>query len=253
MSLARRVTSRRQTDITQEWDAIASVRHRQIACGKDLSYHHVLIPSITGALSLLNWVSLLDVGCGTGHLSNLLARSSQNVTGIDPSRASIEIAREMNNDYPNVHLLQETVEDYAQHSHSQHDVAVANMVLMDCLDLPAVVGAIAAVTKPGGTLIATITHPWFWPKYWAYEQESWFRYHDEVIIQAPFVISAESTDHFTTHVHRPLEVYFSCLQTHGFQVTRLSEPLPPPEIESQYPTPWTFPRYLVFEAKLRIS
>ena len=253
MSLVRRVTSRRQTDITQEWDAIASVRHHQITSGKDLTYHNVLIPCITGALSSLNSASLLDVGCGTGHLSNLLSRSLKDVTGIDPSRVSIEIAQEMNKDCPNVHLFQETIEDYAQHACSQHDVAVANMALMDCLNLPAVIGSIAAVTKPGGALIATITHPWFWPRYWGYEQEPWFRYHEEVIVQAPFAISTESTDYFTTHVHRPLEVYFSCLEAHGFQVTSLGEPLPSPEVESQYPAPWRFPRYLVFEAKLRLS
>jgi 2-polyprenyl-3-methyl-5-hydroxy-6-metoxy-1,4-benzoquinol methylase len=36
---------------------------------------------------------VLDVGCGTGTLAVLLAREGFEVTGLDPARASIEVAR----------------------------------------------------------------------------------------------------------------------------------------------------------------
>ncbi|HZX06789.1 class I SAM-dependent methyltransferase [Kribbella sp.] len=36
---------------------------------------------------------VLDVGCGTGELACLLARSGVDVTGVDPAEASLEVAR----------------------------------------------------------------------------------------------------------------------------------------------------------------
>ncbi|HVX09276.1 class I SAM-dependent methyltransferase [Humibacter sp.] len=37
--------------------------------------------------------TVLDVGCGTGTFACLLARSGRNVVGVDPARASLDVAR----------------------------------------------------------------------------------------------------------------------------------------------------------------
>jgi 2-polyprenyl-3-methyl-5-hydroxy-6-metoxy-1,4-benzoquinol methylase len=36
---------------------------------------------------------IVDLGCGTGSFSVLLAHENMRVTGVDPARASIEVAR----------------------------------------------------------------------------------------------------------------------------------------------------------------
>ena len=103
---------------------------------------------------------------------------------------------------------------------------------------------------PKGHLISTITHPWFWPNYWGYDNADWFNYHREVVIEAPFRISAEITEHVTTHVHRPLSVYLNSLTRQGFLVDRILEPYPNEDIQALYPERWKFPRFLAFRALL---
>ena len=47
----------------------------------------------------------LDIGCGTGAFSRLLAQRSERVLGLDLSPRMIEIARERSREYPNIDFL----------------------------------------------------------------------------------------------------------------------------------------------------
>ena len=49
-----------------------------------------------------------------------------------------------------------------------------------------------------------ITHPFFWPKYWGYESEEWYKYNEEIFIENEFSISFEKEMGKTTYIHRPL-------------------------------------------------
>jgi hypothetical protein len=118
------------------------------------------------------------------------------------------------------------------------------MSLMAILRLDATLSSLFRLIRPGGHLEFAITHPCFWPQYWNYSKE-WFRYREENVIEAPFRISLDSNDYFTTtHIHRPLERYVEELTKTGFGICRMFEPIPRPEIEALYPHPWEYPRFL---------
>ncbi len=238
-----------QAQITAEWDLIAPLRHRQIESGIDLTYHHVLVPTVRSLAGDLHGLRVIDIGCGTGHLTRILAQTAKHVIGVDPSARSLEIARPSLKGLNNVELFPCSIEDFAQLAAGTANVAIANMVLMDCLSLDSALASIAKVLHPGGSLVATITHPCFWPRYWKYEDESWFSYLKEIVIDARFAISSAETDFTTTHVHRPLEMYASALAKAGFQILEIAEPVPPDEIQINYTTPWDVPRYLAFRAR----
>jgi hypothetical protein len=122
--------------------------------------------------------------------------------------------------------------------------AVAAMTLMTAPDLRKLARALASLVKTRAWFVATLTHPCFWPKYWGYEEEPWFRYEREMFIEAPFVISKRRTEIRTTHIHRPIEQYVRVFAEEGFRLDALSEPMPPPKVEALYPQPWKFPRFL---------
>jgi ubiquinone/menaquinone biosynthesis C-methylase UbiE len=240
----RRVWNKTQAEIAQEWDRIAVHRSDQIRSGKDISYEHVLIPSILELIHACDRSSVLDVGCGCGFLTARVAESAGHVTGIDISSRSIELAKKNCQQSSNIGFIEGAIEDLRSEDFSPFSLAVANMSLMTMLRLDAALNSLFRLIRPGGHLAFAITHPCFWPQYWNYNKE-WFRYGEENVIEAPFRISLDSSDCFTTtHIHRPLERYVDELVKTGFEICRLSEPTPRPEIEALYPHRWEYPRFL---------
>jgi SAM-dependent methyltransferase len=230
--------------IVAEWDALAPIRLRQIQSGADITYRHVLIPSILALASKEVPATALDAGCGIGFLTDLLAGQIGEVIGVDPSADSIALAREHYG--KRAAFCLGTLESYSQHSIGSTDLVVANMVLMDVIDLDGFVAAAHQVIRPGGALVFSTTHPCFWPSYYGYEKESWYRYDQELIVESPFRITAEPTCPLrSTHVHRPLNAYVEAFRRSFFSIEVLGEPMPSAEVEAHYPEPWKHPRYLV--------
>jgi len=105
----------------------------------------------------LEGLAILDVGCGGGVLSEPLARLGARVTGLDPARANVSVARlhaeraGLAVDYRN-----ETVEAVAARGEA-FDLVLAMEVVEHVADVQAFVGACARSVKPGGALaMATI-------------------------------------------------------------------------------------------------
>lgn len=245
----RPVVRKTQTDLTHEWDRIAKVRNQQIASGKDLSYRHVLVPAINSLSKGCDLEGVLDLGCGTGQLAAELARISASVTAVDVSSRSIEIAQETCAELTNTSFVVSSVEEFAEEwTGPLFTTAVANMTLMTCLNLQVFIESISRLLVPNGHFIASITHPFFWPYHHGYANADWFNYDQEILIEAPFIISTESTNYVTTHIHRPLTSYFNSLFEAGFVVESILEPYPDNKVQTLYPDRWTFPRFLIFRA-----
>jgi ubiquinone/menaquinone biosynthesis C-methylase UbiE len=189
--------------------------------------------------------TLIDAGCGVGILTRHLNSHVQNVVGIDPSHESIEIAKK-HYQRKNIEFITSSLEAFSRNTNKKVDVLTANMVLMDVINLKRFLTSAKGLLRPRGALIFSITHPWFWPLYYGYANEKWFRYEREIIIESPFRISnAPTGDLASTHVHRPLEKYFQLFRSAGFTIEYLKEPMPSPSTMRCYPQRWDFPRYIV--------
>lgn len=235
-------------DLALEWDEIAPIRQRQLAGGQDLSFKYVLLPAIRELLAGGDLRRVADLGCGVGALTRELAAVSGQVVGVDAAPRSVALAQETAA-AANLAFHTADVADFARRWPGQpFTAAVANMSLMACLDLDSFVRAAAALLGTGGRFVATITHPWFWPYYWGYAAADWFRYDRELVLEAPFRISAQATDCITTHVHRPLAAYQDALTRAGFVIDRILEPYPEEQAQALYPERWQFPRFLAFRA-----
>jgi SAM-dependent methyltransferase len=166
------------------------------------------------------------------------------VVGVDASAESIKLAHSTFG--TRVKFIHQTAEGHAKRNVAAYDLAIANMVLMDVLDLELFLSALHRMLRPDGVLIFSITHPCFWPQYYGYDREQWYRYDRELIIEAPFrITNAPDCPFLSTHIHRPLQSYMTALRRAGFGVDELCEPMPPQEIEVLYQSPWTSPRYLI--------
>lgn len=91
---------------------------------------------------------VLDVGCGAGFLSNHLAREGFEVTGIDASQASIDVAARRDETRKARYVLGDALQ--LPFADASFDVVCAMDFLEHVEDPGAVVAEVARVLKPGG-------------------------------------------------------------------------------------------------------
>ena len=107
--------------------------------------------------SPLTGLTIVDIGCGGGILSESMARLGAEVTGIDVVHKSLQVARhhqqlsDLSIDY-----RETSVEALAKEQH-QYDVVLNMEVVEHVLDLPTFMHACTQLLKPDGQLfVATI-------------------------------------------------------------------------------------------------
>jgi len=100
------------------------------------------------------WAGVLDVGSGPGALTGELASRSpqRRLTAIDPSEVFIQALRER---VPNVSATVGSAEDLPFPAGS-FDVTLSSLVVHFLSDAPAGIREMVRVTRPGGTVAATV-------------------------------------------------------------------------------------------------
>ncbi len=94
---------------------------------------------------------ILDVGCGGGILSEALARTGAQVTGIDLSQASVKVARQhAQKQGLEIDYRYENVEEIARKHAGSFDVVTCMEMLEHVPEPGKIVAACAQALKPGG-------------------------------------------------------------------------------------------------------
>ncbi|HVF57912.1 MAG TPA: class I SAM-dependent methyltransferase [Pyrinomonadaceae bacterium] len=94
---------------------------------------------------------VLELGCGTGEFSRLLAVRAEKVLAIDLSPQMIRLARERSKLYPNIDFVNADVMAY-QFSDEQFD-CIATLTTLHHLPIETVLRKIRKALKPGGTFV----------------------------------------------------------------------------------------------------
>ncbi len=107
----------------------------------------------TGGLRPLKDLSVLDVGCGGGLMSEPLARLGASVTGIDPGEKNIAIARGHAEPQGLAIDYRVTTVEALSAEGARYDAVVCLEVVEHVPDVAAFVAACAGLVRPGGMLI----------------------------------------------------------------------------------------------------
>ena len=193
---------------------------------------------------------IVDIGCGTGFYTNMMAETGASVLGVDPNEDYIRIAsaNAINGAHFEVALVGEKgaldgiPDDYADYVYMS-DVLLFYFVPVDSTqhaDLTVLLSDIGRILKSDGSIIIVEPHYLFWLLPWLGETKR------------PFTVLTEYA-HKTFGVTPTLSQFVQAFGKGGFAVSWMDELIPDRSLEMAEPRAYSFacqfPPWHLFELK----
>lgn len=238
-------------EVGRYWDENAEVWTELVRAGYDHYRDGLNTPAFLGMLPDVNGLSGLDVGCGEGHNTRLLAERGARMTGIDVSKNFIRYARDAEKEQP-LGIRYETASAVdLPFTEASFDFTVAFMSLMDMPETERVLAEVFRVLRPGGFFQFSIEHPCFNPprrktlrdesgRAYAREVGEYFRRiegePDEWIFSAaPPEVRKGLSPFRVPRFTRTLSEWLNRLIEAGFVLEHFGEPYPTDEVVRERP------------------
>jgi SAM-dependent methyltransferase len=194
----------------------------------------------------------LDLACGSGRLSRVLARRGATVTGIDISSAMLDKARAAERSSPlGITYVQGDATTPQALAGAVFDGVVCNHGLADIDDLDGVLATTERVLVDGGAFVASLVHPCFpgwdtdapssWPPGAGYYHEGWW-----LAANSGYRGKVGSN-------HRTLSTYLNALVRHGLALETMVEAPPPPEWATRAPRKELVPMFLALRCRRAVN
>ncbi len=249
------------------WEAMAAWYDEKQGDEGDLWHRALIDPALLRVVGPVAGSRLLDLACGNGYLARRFARMGARVIGIDGSAPIIERARlrESSNPLGIAYYVSDSARMDMLDAASI-DVVVSNMALMDIEDAAGTLHEAGRVLRPGGRLVASLSHPCFDivnASAWVVERMDFTttiwrkvsRYRERFAGQVPWRTGEHHIAH-TPAYHRPLSWYVRTLRAAGLVITGFEEPEPTEEFLGGSPSgPWLaeIPLHCVIEARKEVE
>ncbi len=210
--------------MTDGWNESAAAWIAEQGDDGDFGRRFVLDAPMLAQVRAGGFRTALDVGCGEGRFCRMLAAEGVRATGIDPTLALLDVARQRDpgGDY-RIGRAEEL--DFPDAS---FDLVVSYLTLIDIPDIGRAIPEMARVLRPGGTLLIANINSFVTagaPDGWGRDAEGKTRFwiDDYLAERADW---AEWRGIRIRNWHRPLEAYMSLLLAQGLRLTHFAEPAP---------------------------
>lgn len=236
------------------WEGVVDAWVTFVREGHDFYREYLNTPAMLRRIGRVRGLHVLDLGCGEGDHSRILARGGARVTGVDATPGMIAHARAEERRRPlGIAYVVADAAHLRGIGRGRFDLVASFMALMDVEDWRGAVREAARVLRPGGRFVFSVPHPcfdvWFrggrmvsgWVRVGGKPHEGrplYFRV-DEYFRTGlvPFDWTLRGTGETFRPVgwHLTLGDYVDALADAGFLVRRIDEPRPSAEGVRRYP------------------
>jgi ubiquinone/menaquinone biosynthesis C-methylase UbiE len=148
-------------EVGRFWNANADAWTKLARAGYDIYRDYLNTPAFFAILPDVNGLAGLDIGCGEGHNTRLLAKRGARMTAIDIAQVFIDYAKQTEEDEPlgiDYRVASAVNLPFAE---AAFDFATGFMSFMDIPETGRVLAEAYRVLRPGGFLQFSISHPCF--------------------------------------------------------------------------------------------
>jgi len=146
-------------EVGRLWNENADAWTKLARAGYDVYRDYLNTPAFLEMLPDVDGLAGIDIGCGEGHNTRLLARRGARVTAVDIAEKFIKHAREHEQKEPLGIDYQVASAVELPFPNESFDFATGFMSFMDIPETDRVLAEAYRVLKPGGFLQFSITHP----------------------------------------------------------------------------------------------
>ncbi|MCW4027023.1 MAG: class I SAM-dependent methyltransferase [Candidatus Bathyarchaeota archaeon] len=258
----------RENDIAKVWDEASEAWTSFVREGRDYYRDDLNNPATFKLIGDIKGKRVLDLACGEGYNTRILAKKGAKVTGVDLSKKMIELAREKEvAQNLGITYIASDAAHMKTLPDNHFDLATCFMSLQDIEQLEDAISEIARLLKTNGRFIFSIPHPCFEElvkdqKGWRWRNKSAAHTEKETELEkgtyssdVRFVIHwtmERLTQPFkTVSFHRTISDYSQALFQNGFHISRLVEPKPTMDAVLKHPAlekVLETPQSMIFEA-----
>lgn len=240
-------------DVRNEWNDASEAWADFVRTGKDFTRYGLNNPATFKLIGDVKGLAVLDLACGEGYNTRILAGKGANVTGVDFSEKLINLAkREEAWEELGIHYVVSDAANLQDFPVNYFDLVVCFMALQDIEDYGEAISEVSRVLKHRGRFVFSIPHPCF--EKFTKDCEivhSCERYFGETKYTIHWNMERLSKPFKTTSFHRTLTAYFKALNKTGLYVSKLVEPKLTEEAHHAYQSlksSFTKPQSVIIEA-----
>jgi ubiquinone/menaquinone biosynthesis C-methylase UbiE len=222
--------------MSAEWTAGAQNWIARIRGAGDPSREALLDEWMLREVGDVNGLDVIDLGCGEGRFSRMLAAREARVTGVDLCEPMIAAA-ERSKTSANERYFVGDMEDLRDLGSDRFDLAVSYITLVDVHDLPAALREVFRVLRPGARFVVCNLAPM------VTAGNAWVRDENRVKLHFRLDNYLDESDRempmcgTTFHnVHRTLSTYINGFIAAGFILEGIREPFPSEEQLAREPS-----------------
>ena len=242
--------------VRRQWNDAAEPWVDFVRKGKDYYREGLNNPAAFELIGNVTGLTVLDLACGEGYNTRMLARKGAKVIGIDFSEKMIKFAKqEEEKEELGIRYGVMNASDLHEFSNNEFDLVTCFMSLQDIQDFRKTISEVAGVLKYGGRFVFSLPHPCTkmirLHKPEGEKMRAIEKYFRTMQYDIEWNMERLTKPFRTTSFHRTLTDYFDALHESRLVVARLVEPRPTQNALQKHPElrdVLEIPQSVVFES-----